>query len=139
MTCPANKGTRLDVFIGTGCFADKHQSCFSIAFGVNDRCAFAVQGTAPATDAHRCIVREALWRELQGGLAFEIEANRFLHHMVRFLVGTMPDIARGKRAPDSMRSLLAASDNRDVSPPAPAHALILDRVDYPRELYLSPA
>jgi tRNA pseudouridine38-40 synthase len=101
--------------------------------------AFAVQGTAPATDEHRCIVRDARWRAREGGLAFEIEANRFLHHMVRFLVGTMLDIARGRRDPDSMRRLLSADDNREVSPPAPAHALFLDRVDYPRALYMSPS
>lgn len=100
--------------------------------------AFAVQGTAPPTDAHRCTVREARWRDRVGGLAFEIEANRFLHHMVRFLVGTMLEIARGHRAPASMRELLGASDNRAVSPPAPAHALFLDRVDYPAGLYLEP-
>jgi tRNA pseudouridine38-40 synthase len=107
---------------------------------VGEHCfrAFAVQGTAPATDEHRCIVREARWRDRQGGLAFEIEANRFLHHMVRFLVGTMLDAARGRRAPDSVRSLLEASDNSAVSPPAPAHALFLDRVEYPRELYVTP-
>ena len=101
--------------------------------------AFAVRGTAPATDEHRCTVREARWRVRDGGLAFEIEANRFLHHMVRFLVGTMLDIARGRRDPDSMRSLLAASDNRDVSAPAPAHALFLERVEYPLALYVASA
>jgi tRNA pseudouridine38-40 synthase len=100
---------------------------------------FAVQGTAPETDDHRCIVRDARWRDRSGGLAFEIEANRFLHHMVRFLVGTMLEIARGRRAADDMRTLLAASDNRAVSPPAPAHALFLDRVEYPASLYLPDA
>jgi tRNA pseudouridine38-40 synthase len=108
---------------------------------VGEHCfrAFAVQGTAPATDEHRCTVHDARWRVRQGGLAFEIEANRFLHHMVRFLVGTMLDIARGRRSPELMRTLLTAPDNSDVSSPAPAHALFLDRVDYPRALYLSPA
>ncbi|HEX8848080.1 MAG TPA: tRNA pseudouridine(38-40) synthase TruA [Gemmatimonadaceae bacterium] len=96
---------------------------------------FAVQGTAPETDDHRCIVREARWRDRPGGLAFEIEANRFLHHMVRFLVGTMLEIARGRRPAGVMRSLLEAADNREVSPPAPAHALFLDRVEYPATLY----
>ena len=98
---------------------------------------FAVQGTAPATDDHRCAVRSARWVDRTGGLAFEIEANRFLHHMVRFLVGTMLEIARGRRAPQSMRALLEAPDNRDVSPPAPPHALYLDRVEYPAALYLT--
>lgn len=101
--------------------------------------AFAVQGTAPPSDAHRCTIRAARWSERHGGLAFTIEANRFLHHMVRFLVGTMLEIARGHRSPESMRTLLLAADNRGVSPPAPAHALFLDGVTYPAVLYRDPA
>ena len=96
---------------------------------------FAVLGTAPAHDDHRCRVTEARWRDRPGGLVFEIEANRFLHHMVRFLVGTMLDIASGRRSVANMPQLLAASDNSDVSPPAPAHALFLDCVRYPDDLY----
>jgi tRNA pseudouridine38-40 synthase len=98
--------------------------------------AFAVQGTAPAGDHHRCDVHDACWCERAGGLVFEIEANRFLHHMVRFLVGTMMEMASGRRPVDDMPELLAAPDNRAVSPPAPAHALFLDRVEYPSDLYL---
>ena len=98
--------------------------------------AFAVLGTAPAHDDHRCIVQAACWRDRPGGLLFEIGANRFLHHMVRFLVGTMIDIATGQRPVDDFSLLLEATDNRDVSAPAPPHALFLDRVEYPRELYL---
>ncbi len=98
--------------------------------------AFAVRGTAPAHDEHRCIVHESAWRDREGGLVFEIEANRFLHHMVRFLVGTMLDVGSGRRDPGSIAALLDASDNSGVSPPAPPHALFLDRVEYPRDLYL---
>jgi len=98
--------------------------------------AFAVLGTAPAHDDHRCTVQAAQWRDRPGGLLFEIEANRFLHHMVRFLVGTMIDIAGGQRPLDDMRALLDATDNSDVSAPAPPHALFLDHVAYPRALYL---
>jgi tRNA pseudouridine38-40 synthase len=96
---------------------------------------FAVLGTAPAHDDHRCRVTEARWHDRPGGLVFEVEANRFLHHMVRFLVGTMLDIATGRRPLAELSSLLIAADNRNVSPPAAAHALFLDRVTYPRELY----
>jgi tRNA pseudouridine38-40 synthase len=98
---------------------------------------FAVRGTAPDTDDHHCVVRDARWIDRPGGLAFEIEANRFLHHMVRFLVGTMLEIARGNRAIESLGELLVAADNREVAPPAPAHALFLDRVEYPASLYLT--
>lgn len=102
--------------------------------------AFAVRGTAPEHDAHRCTVVRAEWRQRTNGVAgvaFEIEANRFLHHMVRFLVGTMVDVARGRRPIEDMQRLLAAADNDETSPPAPAHALFLDAVIYPCELYLS--
>ena len=98
--------------------------------------AFAVLGTAPAHDDHRCTVQMARWSDRPGGLVFEIEANRFLHHMVRFLVGTMIDVANGQRPLTDFAPLLEAADNRGVSPPAPAHALFLDHVAYPESLYL---
>ena len=106
-----------------------------------DHCfrAFAVAGTAPPHDDHRCTVTLARWRDRTGGVLFEIEANRFLHHMVRFLVGTMLEIATDRRPFDDLAVLLEASDNHEVSPPAPAHALFLEQVTYPRELYLASA
>jgi tRNA pseudouridine38-40 synthase len=97
--------------------------------------AFAVQGTAPEDDLHICDVREAEWQATDTGFVFRINANRFLHHMVRFLVGTMADVACGKRHPETVRQLLLAADNREVSPPAPPHALFLEGVEYPADLY----
>ena len=101
--------------------------------------AYAVKGTAPADDHHRCVVGEAAWRDRPGGLTFVVEANRFLHHMVRFLVGTMLDVASGRRAPGDVARLLGAPDNSEVSAPAPPHALFLDAVVYPADLYLPTA
>jgi tRNA pseudouridine38-40 synthase len=100
---------------------------------------FAVRGTAPPGDDHRCGVTHAAWSDRPGGLVFEIEANRFLHHMVRFLVGTMVDVALGRRPLAELEQLLSAADNSQVSPPAPPHALFLERVTYPAAFYLSTA
>ena len=100
--------------------------------------AFAVKGTAPAGDDHRCDVRVCRWEERTGGLVLTVAANRFLHHMVRFLVGTMIEVGTDRRAPGAVRALLHADVNRDVSPPAPACGLYLERVSYPAHLYLSP-
>src|SRR5947207_6578064 len=97
--------------------------------------AFAVKGTAPERDDHRCTISHAAWREREGGLVFDITADRFLHHMVRFLVGTMLEIAGGRRDVSVMRELLVQDDNSEVAPPAPAHALFLERVEYPADLY----
>lgn len=98
--------------------------------------AFAIKGTAPENDDHRCIVQRAQWIERPGGVLFEIRANRFLHHMVRFLVATMLDVAAGRRDSGVMTRLLESDDNHDAAPPAPPHALYLDSVEYPAELYL---
>lgn len=99
--------------------------------------AFAVRGTAPPTDDHRCDVRLCRWRSVDGGIALDIEANRFLHHMVRFLVGTMLDVASGRRTREEYDRLLDADANDDVSPPAPPHGLCLEQVTYPDDLYLT--
>ncbi len=96
---------------------------------------FAVKGTAPADDDHRCELRLCVWEPRPGGVALVIAANRFLHHMVRFLVGTMVDVGLGRRPPGTLRALLAADTNRDVSPPAPACGLYLERVTYAAQLY----
>lgn len=111
-------------------------SCASALAGDHQFYGFAVRGTAPETDDHRCTVLRADWMERPGGFAFTIKANRFLHHMVRFLVGAMLDVASGKRPMADFHALLAAADNLASSPPAPAHALYLDHVEYPREMYL---
>jgi tRNA pseudouridine38-40 synthase len=110
----------------------------SAASIVGDRCfrAFAVRGTAPDTDDHRCTVTTSRWSDRPGGLLYTVQANRFLHHMVRFLVGTMLDIATGRRPVADMAALLAAEDNREVSAPVAPHALFLEAVEYPAELYL---
>ncbi len=98
--------------------------------------AFAVKGTAPERDDHRCTVSHAAWRDREGGLVFDIRADRFLHHMVRFLVGTMLEVGEGRRDVSIMKELLAQDDNSEVSQPAPAHALFLEQVEYPTDLYL---
>jgi len=67
---------------------------------------------------------------------FDITADRFLHHMVRFLVGTMLEVGEGKREPEVMADLLCQKDNSQVSQPAPPHGLFLERVEYPKDLYL---
>ena len=99
--------------------------------------AFAKVGTAPAGDDHRCNIQYARWQPREGGWEFEIEANRFLHHMVRFLVGTMIDVGLGRRPRGSIARLLTATDNLETSRIAPAHALTLRAVRYPATLYLS--
>lgn len=74
---------------------------------------------------YRCHLAEAVWRpRARGrGYIFEVEADRFLHRMVRFLVGVSVDVALGRRPPGDIRHLLQQTDNGDASAPAPPEGL----------------
>jgi len=80
---------------------------------------------------YRCTVASADWSEWELGARFRITADRYLHHMVRYLVGTMVDIARGRRPPVDMTRLLMNDPALETSPPAPPEGLFLARVEYP--------
>lgn len=110
--------------------------CAERIVGTHRFVGFAVRGTAPVADEHRCDVRLCHWRDAPGGVVLDIQANRFLHHMVRFLVGTMLDVASGRRRREELLALLTADRNDEVSPPAPPEGLCLETVTYPADLYL---
>jgi tRNA pseudouridine38-40 synthase len=75
-------------------------------------------------------VYSARWRKTDQFYEFEIEANRFLHGMVRLLVGTFVDIGRGKIEPVRLTEILQAQDVRKAGPKAPARGLTLISVNY---------
>ena len=85
---------------------------------------------------YRCRVTVSRWdaRPNDEGFIFTIEADRFLHHMVRFLVGTMVDIGRGRRPPEDVPRLLRSHSNAETSPPAPPEGLYLVGARYPHPL-----
>jgi len=86
----------------------------------------------------RCVVHRAEWREWpELGLEFHITANRFLHHMVRYLVGTLAEVGLGRRPAEDLEALLAGDPEQQTSPPAPPQGLFLDRVAYPPGSYPS--
>lgn len=86
----------------------------------------------------RCSVFAAAWSETELGLRFTVTADRYLHHMVRYLVGTMIDIGRGRRSPLDFARLLGSDSELVTSPPAPASGLYLHRVEYPDDAPPSP-
>jgi tRNA pseudouridine38-40 synthase len=83
-----------------------------------------------------CTVATAEWTEWRLGWRFTISADRYLHHMVRYLVGTMVDVARGRRPPSDIMGLLGSEPDLITSPPAPPQGLFLSRVEYPDNVLL---
>ena len=102
--------------------------------GQHDFRAFAAVGEPkPHYD---CTITEARWDARDGrGFRFVIAADRFLHHMVRLLVGTMVDIGLGRRPVSDFEGLLARRDNRETSPPAPAAGLFFVSARYPEHCF----
>jgi tRNA pseudouridine38-40 synthase len=77
------------------------------------------------------------WSESPGDLLiYRVRGNGFLHHMVRNLVGTMLEIARGQFAAGSMPAILDARSRSAAGPTAPARGLFLHSVEYPEDALL---
>ncbi|HNR66796.1 MAG TPA: tRNA pseudouridine(38-40) synthase TruA [bacterium] len=79
---------------------------------------------------YRCRVTAADWLTAGDQLYFVIRANRFLHNMVRIIVGTCVEIGRGRWRPDDMALIIASGDRCQAGPTAPAHGLTLESIDY---------
>ncbi len=94
-----------------------------------------------ALGPYECTVALAEWevRPEGQGFRFHVAADRFLHHMVRFLVGTMVEIGLGRRPVEDMVTLLRTTDNHGTSQPAPVEGLYFVAAAYPEECFLRTA
>jgi tRNA pseudouridine38-40 synthase len=63
-------------------------------------------------------------------LTFRIIADAFMRSMVRVLVGTMLEVASGRRSHDSFTRLLTGAPRSEAGETAPAHGLYLESVRY---------
>jgi tRNA pseudouridine38-40 synthase len=78
----------------------------------------------------KCRVYNSEWKENAGFYIYHIEANRFLHGMVRTIVGTMMDVARGRFTSHEFREILLSKDRNQAGQTAPPQGLFLEEVHY---------
>jgi tRNA pseudouridine38-40 synthase len=83
-------------------------------------------------------VTEARVRREGEHVIVEIEANAFLHHMVRNIVGSLLEVGRGERSPEWIAGLLAARDRNVAGVTAPPQGLTFIGPRYPAEWKLPP-
>ena len=103
-------------------------ACAAMAVGQHDFRAFTPTETNH-TFFHRTMI-ECAWRDDGDEWVLRLEANAFLRHMVRVLVGTMLECGRGRRDTESFRALLAGAPRSEAGITAPPHGLTLVAVRY---------
>lgn len=97
--------------------------------GIHDFKAFEGAGS-PRSHSVRQVMTAELFERNRGGIDFEIEANGFLRHMVRNILGTLVDIGLAKISPDDLGRIRETGNRSKAGITAPAHGLFLVRVNY---------
>jgi len=72
-------------------------------------------------------------------VAIDIQANAFLHHMVRNIAGSLMAVGDGRQSPGWISDLLAGRDRTLAAETAPPDGLYLVAVTYPEQFNLPPA
>jgi tRNA pseudouridine38-40 synthase len=106
------------------------EACAAAIVGTHDFTAF----TPTETDHvrfERNVFRAEWLREEEDVLAFWIEADTFMRHMVRVLVGSMLAVARGRFDVPWFEALLHGAPRSAAAETAPPHGLHLEFVRYP--------
>jgi len=99
----------------------KLSACAEAVVGRHDFTAFTPSQTEHVF-FHRTVLGAA-WRRDGDSLEFSIEADAFMRHMNRVLVGTMLEVAGGRRALDDFVSLLDGAPRSRAGATAPPHGL----------------
>ena len=92
-----------------------------VLLGEHDFSAFRAMA-CQAAHARRAVLRVSVRRDHEE-VVMEIEANAFLHHMVRNIVGSLLPIGRGQQPVSWMAELLAGRNREVAGPTAPPTGL----------------
>jgi len=102
--------------------------------GENDFSSFQASGCQSKSSC-RCIHWLKVARK-NSYIIIDIQANAFLQHMVRNIVGMLLEVGRGDRNPSWAKELLQKQDRTAGGVTAPANGLYLIKVTYPEDFNL---
>jgi tRNA pseudouridine38-40 synthase len=83
------------------------------------------------TKTNICTVTAASWEQNGSNLMFTITADRFLHNMVRAIVGTTIQVGKGKLSEAGFKDVIASKSRQNAGASVPGQGLFLARIQYP--------
>jgi tRNA pseudouridine38-40 synthase len=126
---PAAIGRQYSWFIRKTLNHEAMRAAIALIIGSHDFKAF--EGTGSARQHTTRHIYSAELSEPDNGLfVFQIEADGFLRHMVRNIVGSLVDVGLEKLTPHDFKRILDSKDRSQASATAPAHGLTLIKVKY---------
>ena len=110
---------------------DLLQAAAARLLGEQDFGAFKAAGIQPKSTRRTLYISRWESGERPGLMYYHVAGSGFLYNMVRILVGTMLEIGGGRRPLSSLEEALQSGRREAAGPTAPAHGLMLWRVEYP--------
>ena len=110
----------------------KIKKCAKIIKGEHDFTTFC---NAKSETKHKlCIVKKSNWKTNNHLLIYTITANRFLHNMVRSLVGNMIKVGIGEKSVNNFRTILEDKKRYFDIYTAPPQGLFLEEINYNKKI-----
>ena len=107
---------------------NKLDKCAEIILGEHDFSFFCKK--ISKKENNTCIIKKSKWIFKEELIYYEITADRFLHHMVRMLIGTMIEVAKNSISIDMFTKMINCKNINSRVITCPAHGLYLNRINY---------
>lgn len=106
------------------------EACVSLLRGRHDFSSFRSSGSDNLNTVRQMIRSELHGSPGEGVIQFTFEADGFLRHMVRNIVGTIIEVGSGRTTPERFLQILEARDRKKAGIKAPPQGLFLTMVQY---------
>ena len=111
------------------------RNCLPFFLGIHDFTSFSKYN--PDLNNCLCEITQLNFKDTGNEYVFTISANRFLHNMVRRIVGTIINISHFEMKPEIIRDLIDARDqNNKLIETAPPQGLYIEEVEYPKDKFI---
>jgi len=106
----------------------KLQECSEIILGEHDFSNFCK--SISLQEKNFCNISKSIWEITEDTFFYKIKSNRFLHHMVRMLVGTMVEVSKNRITVEDFYNMINNPNANKKIVTSPALGLYLYKVDY---------